>query len=229
MRRSVPPDVGSVTPLTAAFARVDSDPASEDHHASLRADRTHSLRTDRPRMWRGVYGAADGSPVQYAGSGSADDPASHESVRTEHAHPAEQVVRAPLAPSGWARMFVADRLKLCRSRRKNEGNDWATKRALALTCKLDERIVRQWCDGQKALPVAALLVLPAPLATDILTAIQDHRALTPHRRGLPMLADALARLETPVAADDRDEVLTGLLDAQRVIGERIAKLAREGR
>jgi len=159
---------------------------------------------------------------------SPSDSPGRDSLRTQPAFTDAPLIRAPLAPAGWARMFVADHLKLGLARRKDEGAEWATKRGLAATCRLDERIVRQWCNGQKALPVGALLVLPAPLATEILGAVQDHRALTPHRRGLPMLGDALARLEKPVDADDREEVMQGLSEAMQRIVARISKLATEG-
>lgn len=105
------------------------------------------------------------------------------------------------------------------------GDESLSNVAVAKACGVDERIVRRWRDGERSLPVGALLVMPATLAQRIVARLQDRRALSPHRRGLPQLRAAIERLAEPVADDDRREVLRALLDAQRRIGDVIAALA----
>lgn len=169
---------------------------------------------DAPADMQSAANCVEGAPV--------------EKVRTQQASSAALDERPPTAPGAWARQETADYFDRAIERRWNENEFWASNRALARLTKHDEKVIRQLRDGRKALPVAMLLVLPPPLVTDVLTWVQDKRALTPHRRGLPMLLGALERIERPVAAEDKDETLRALTEASRRINERIMKLAVEG-
>lgn len=127
-----------------------------------------------------------------------------------------------------ARTDRARKLDVALLARWEAGDAWASNRALSRPCGIDERVIRQWRDARKSLPVSSLLVLPAPVVAVLISWIQGKRALTPHRRGVPMLSEALGRLEERVERDDRSEVLRSLIDAQRRIGELLARLASEG-
>lgn len=192
-------------------------------------ERTNSVRTERESRCVQDAHTADASGVQRGAVGSAVDSLAADFVRTEQTPPSARASRPPLAPAGSARLAVADQLDVLVQARWDAGDAWASNRALARTCVVDEKIIRQWRDARKSLPVSALLVLPPTLVHELVTWVQDERALTPHRRGVPMLTEALDRLDAPVARDDRDEVMRSLIDAQRRISERIARLATEGR
>lgn len=224
---------------TPAHPGATRRPAEDDRAAAVRgsevqrgtatAEGTSRVRTDHSRMYPGVPTAADGSHVQYAIGANCTNPTSDEKVRTEQAAPSVRASRLPLGPTGWARVATADHFDASITARWESGEAWASNRALARPCGIDEKIVRQWRDARKALPVDSLLLLPPPLVVDVVSWVLDARALTPHHRGLPMLDDALTRIEKDVAPDDRGEVMAGLVSAQRRLTERIARLATEGR
>jgi hypothetical protein len=167
--------------------------------------------------------------VQTAHSDRTDDSTwfagSDASARTEQ----DRCSVPPLGPDGPSRVLVARIFDAAIRSRWENGADWATNQNLAgRYCKITESVIRRWRNGEKAIPLAALHVLPAPLAEDLARDVLGARSVT-LRRAMGSLREVVAKLDAPIAPSDCDEVLSGLLDAQRIIGERIAKLAREGR
>jgi len=187
-------------------------------------NRTQSVRTV-PDAQRPPFDAP--TRVQDAANDAESD--AQEFPRTKQPTSTALADRPPTGPGGWARQAAADWFDRCIERRWDANEMWASNRALAKQTKSDEKIIRQVRDGRKALSVAMLLVLPAPLVADVVSWIQDQRALTAHRRALPMLRDALDRIDQPIAAEDKGEAIAALGEAQRRIGDRILKLATEGK
>jgi hypothetical protein len=190
---------------------------------------TSSGRTERPLSCMQDAHVSDGlgnegrtpDPVQIAGIG--------ESERTERAASTSRFDAAPLGPGGSSRVLIAKLFSDAVQSRWENGADWATNENLAgRYCKNTESVVRRWRNGEKLLPLAALHVLPAPLAEDLATSVLSSRAVT-LQRTMGTLRETVARLGKPVRPEDRDEVLRGLVEAQRVIADRIAKLATEGK
>ena len=194
------------------------------HGDAVTPIRTQEVRT-APNEQRPHSGAA--SSVQ--DTANCPEPAHANSVRTQQANSTDPNDRAPTGPGGWARQAVADYFDRAIEQRWDRNEYWASNRALAKPLRADEKTVRHVRDGRKVLSVAMLLVLPAPLVFDVTSWVNDKRALSDHRRGLPLLKDALDRIEAPIAAEDRDEAMRSIADAQRRLTERMCKLATEGR
>lgn len=97
--------------------------------------------------------------------------------------------------------------------------------AVARASGIDEKHVRQWRTGEKRIPLAALLTMPPTLANAIVTWIGETRGFDRQQRALTSLATALDRVDAPVRAEDRDEVLRGLRDARDRIIARLDALA----
>lgn len=202
---------------------------SEDQRGTASAEGTQRVRTDRAGMYRDVPAAADGSRVQYAPIESRNDLAFDDSVRTERARSGGSDPERPLGPDGWARKATADHLKLTLERRMSNDEEWASNRALAPKCGVDEAVIRKWRGGEKSIPLCALLVLPVPIVKDMVALVLEKRALNSHRSGVPMLREALQRLEGDVPEADRDAVLDVLAEASAQITARLSRLARGGR
>lgn len=182
---------------------------------------TPLLRTERQDRY--VQGARDTVPSR------TDNPAEVapvvQSVRTEEVPTAP----APLGPEGASRVLVADLLNATLAERWEAGEEWASNRCIAERyCGLTESVVRRWRDGEKLVPLAALHVLPAPLAEQLARGVLKARGVT-LRQAMGSLRGAVDNIEAPVSPADRDEVLRTLVDAQRRLTERIARLATEGR
>ena len=143
--------------------------------------------------------------------------------------PARSAERGPLAPGGPARTAAADLFDALLTERWKRGDDSVSNRALAERhLKVDEKQLRQYRDGRKALPLAALLVLPVPLVEEIVARVLTERggAIT-GRRPVVQLHEALAAIDpTKIPADDRREVLNALLDAQGRIGDLVRALMK---
>lgn len=146
-------------------------------------------------------------------------------VRTERASTA----LPPLGPMGASRVLTAELLNTALAERWESGEEWASNRCIAERyCKITESVVRRWRDGEKLIPFAALHVLPAPLAEQLARGVLRARGVT-LRQAMGTLRGAVDNIDAPVAPEDRDEVMRALIDAQRRITERIARLATEGR
>lgn len=205
--------MGSIRNIRA----VTPDRVDEVHGGADPADRTQPLRTEQATK--------RDSAASFASANVAEaEP--QKFPRTDRVSSSSVDSAAPLGPEGSARKKVADHFNQSLMRRW-AGEGWASNRAIARMCGLNERVVRQWRAGDKSIPLAALLVLPSPLATELVTWIQDERALSPHRRGLPMLLDAVERLDAPVAPDEVDDLHDALWEIHARIGERIKRLSRE--
>lgn len=177
-------------------------------------NRTRTLRTERK--------ASCGEDAHIART---DDPSDYEVsltiLRTEQSSPD----RPPLGPLGEARVLTANLLHASLTKRWENGEAWASNRCVAERyCSVTESVVRRWRDGQKLIPLAALHVLPAALAQELAQGVLGKRAVSVPRT-MGALRDAVTRLEGPIAEDDREDALRGLIDAQRRISERIARLA----
>lgn len=196
--------------------------------AASAAERTQRVRTDHARTYSDVNVAADGTSVQYARTDLPGIVACPGRVRTDPASSASASTEHPLGVDGWARKAVADHLKVSLERRWANGEEWASGRSVAAKCGVDERIVRQWKTAQTAQPFDSLLVLPTSLVMDQVGFILDKRGLN-NRRGLPMLREALQKLEADVAEEDRESMLDALGEASAQITARISRLARSGR
>lgn len=105
------------------------------------------------------------------------------------------------------------------SRRWAAGDASATNRALAerhLRC--DEKTIRQWRDGRKAIPLHALLSLPTSVSREILAALTAEIPRSPDdvaRDAVVALRDALADSDR-MSPDARAELTAA---ARRLTGE----------
>ena len=187
----------------------------------------HEARTEEAVRGERTY--LNGAPV------SAQDEVDVQIPRTAHSHRCEQAYRdwtttpPSQRPLAVARGEIARAFDAFLHERWLAGDAALSNVAVARACGVDERMVRGWREGEKALPAAALLVMPVAAAQALVARVQERRILSPHRRGAAILRDALEQLEQPVSAEDRGAVLRELLDALRRINEQIAKLATEGR
>lgn len=85
--------------------------------------------------------------------------------------------------------------------------------SVARMCGVDEKIVRQWRTGDKPMPLAALLLLPSQLYSEMLGQVDAGRGRTP-KRALVQMRQALADLDGQLAHEDLDEVVRALSDLQ---------------
>ncbi len=120
-------------------------------------------------------------------------------------------------------------MKLTLERRMSNDEEWASNRAIAPKCGVDEAVIRKWRNAEKAMPFAALLVLPRPIAKDMVTFVLDRQGLNTHRKGLPMLRESLQCLEADVPEADREAMLDALADASAQLTARLSRLARNGK
>lgn len=192
-----------------------------------RGIRTHSARAeDSARAECTHLNAARASAQDHDADSVPRAERSEASLRSEAAYlNAPDSSRRPL---GSARSRVAKAFDSILHRHWLAGETAFSNVLVAKSCGVVEKQVRHWRDGERALPVAALLTLPPTIAVELVAWVQDQRALTPHRRGVPMLNDALDQIERRVDRDDRAEVVRALADAQRRIGELLVRIASEG-
>lgn len=175
-------------------------------------DRIDAVRTEQPDS----YG--DDAHMQSASNSPECRP-----VRTEQASPST----TPLAVGGQAREFTAHLLDAALSRRWEDGEEWASNRSLAGRCGNTESVVRRWRNGEKSIPLAALRVLPMPLASELARGLLADRGGV--QRPLVGLRDALERLERPVSADDLAEVKRALREARDRINARLDRFDEENK
>lgn len=190
------------------------------HGSADTLDRTSAVRTERDSSC--VHSAHVGEPVR-TGESSTEE-RDGQSVRTERTAP----LRSPLGLGGAARDFTAHLLDASLARRWEDGEEWASNRCLAdRYCGVTESVIRRWRSGEKSIPLAALRIFPVSLASELARAIVVDRGGI--QRPLVRLRESLEGIDRPVSPDDRAEVMRALIDAQRRIGERLARLATEGR
>lgn len=181
---------------------------------------------ERPSSPRAVDPLREGSTHHESGLNSAsENHCTMQSVRAERAYRDWNAVPGSSRPLNVAHDSVHKMFDELLHAHWMRGEEAYTNELLGRSCGIDEKGIRQWRDGAKRLPLAALMVLPPTIAVEIIQWISERRGLGRQQRAVTRLADSVAQLEKPVAADDRDEVLRGLIDAQRRIADRIAALA----
>lgn len=165
---------------------------------------------------------------------SSENHSNEEKVRTLHARRCEEAYQnwAATPPSQRPLAIAREHVKVTFDGLMHEhwlrGEDGLSNTAVARACGVDEKVVRDWRDARKPLPLAALLVMPVTLVSELVEFVQEQRACQ-HRRGAAMLDEAIARLERPAAPEDRAEVLRAALEGARRLNELVARLAMEGR
>jgi L-rhamnose isomerase len=93
-------------------------------------------------------------------------------------------------------MAVADLVDEILEKRWAEGDESVSNRALADKLGVDERRLREYRDGEKYLPVAALMCLPQALAEDVAEQVlAARREQQGDRRAVLALGRAVARVE----------------------------------
>lgn len=163
------------------------------HGDAAMRERTQEARTVDPARAERTY--LNGA------SATAQDPVVDEAPRTAHSLRCEQAYRDWQATPPSQRPLAVARGELARAFDAAMHAHWLAGEgafsnvAVARSCGIDERNVRQWRDGEKAMPVAALLVMPATLTNELVTLVRERRGLAVHQRGLAALAAALDQLE----------------------------------
>lgn len=177
-------------------------------------ERTSSVRTEPGSM----YDACSG-PAQDVGV--VDNSTERRSLRTEQA----PEPRLPLSVGGAARLAAADLFNAVLAERWERGDDAVSNRVLAdRYLRVDEKVVRQYRDGRKHVPLAALLVLPLPVVREVLDRLLATRGVT-EREDAATLRQVIARMRER-SPRDRAEVLRTVLEAQRQLVELAAELSR---
>ncbi len=187
--------------------------------------RTKPVRTEQPRTHQNpanpVAAVRTGESVENAPVGTIP--------RTEQVASAAVRQPGPLDLDGTARVLTARLLHDALTRHWNAREAWASNRCVAdHYCENTESVVRRWRTGEKSIPLAALHVLPITLAEELARSILKSRGVD-IRKSMSTLAEAVKAIDTPVAADDRDEVVAQLRDARDRIIARLDRLATEGK
>lgn len=184
--------------------------------------RTEPVRTERPSTY--VQGAPIGDPARTGLSSK--DSASKTNSRTEQTASTVAPQPRPLDLGGTARVLTAKVLDDALTKHWRAREAWASNRCIAdHYCENTESVVRRWRNGEKSIPLAALHVLPAPLAEHLARTILRARGVD-LRQASASLSEAVdAVVDAVVEDDDREEVVRGLLDAQNKIAARLAALA----
>lgn len=183
--------------------------------------RTEPVRTERASTC--VQGAPIAAAVRTSGSSAVS--ALETISRTEQATSTAPRKPGPLDLEGTSRVLTAKILNEALTRHWQAREAWASNRCIAEHyCENTESVVRRWRNGEKSIPLAALHVLPAALAEHLARAVLKARGVD-LRQAMGSLAEAVDAIGAPVADDERDEVVRGLLDAQNKIAARLAALA----
>lgn len=167
---------------------------------------TSSVRAE-PRSMYDACSGIDGA------ASSARNPAESRSSRAEQTtapHPA-------LSIGGRARRVAADLFHGVLTERWERGDDSVSNRVLAdRYLEVDEKLVRQYRDGRKHVPLAALVVLPVPVVRDIVDRLMTLRGVS-EREDAATLRQTIRRLRERqprdraellrVAKDARDELI----------------------
>ena len=96
--------------------------------------------------------------------------------------------------------------------------------AVARAVGVDEKTVRQWRDGEKPIPAAALSLLPGVLHDQVLAEISRMRGRA-RKRAVVMLREVVTGLRAELAHEDAREVRRAIHDAQRELLELADELA----
>lgn len=184
-------------------------------------DRTPSVRAE-PRSMYDARSGVGKTPI------AEPNHAGCRSVRAEQSPRSEPPSRLPLAVGGAARLAAADLFNAVLAERWERGDDSVSNRVLAdrFLC-VDEKQVRQYRDGRKHVPLAALFVLPPPIVQDVVDRVVVARV--GERQGLALLRKSVRALRTGLKDCDRAEALRAVHDAQRELLELAAALAAEVR
>ncbi len=188
---------------------------SAGHHGSSSPNVTPSLRAvDLPR---GSAPHIDGDPR---------NDCSLQSHRAEQAYRDWKAIPESARPLSTAHETLWKEFdRIVHARWMSDVGGAYSNEAVGRRCGIDEKGVRQWRTGAKRIPLAALMVMPQPLAVEVIQWISQRCGLGRQQRPVAALGEVLTRIEqAEVRADDRAETLRELLDAQRRIGERIAAL-----
>lgn len=140
------------------------------------------------------------------------------SVRAEEAYrdwsaapPAERPIAAGRTVAASALFTVLKEYDVSRSR-------------LADMLAIDEKTVRQWLDGSKPIPLAAIHAMPTDMATSLSEKILDARAggsRTP-KRAMASLREAVARMNfSRVSEEERAELSKLLIDVSARLNDRL--------
>lgn len=184
-------------------------------------ERTEPVRTERASTC--VQGAPIATPVR-TGNPPVDAPTKTIS-RTEQTASTASREPGPLDLDGTSRVLTATILNESLTRHWQAREAWASNRCIAEHyCGNTESVVRRWRSGEKSIPLAALHVLPVTLAEHLARSILKARGVDV-RQAMGTLAEVVATIGAPVADDEREEVVRGLLDAQNKIAARLAALA----
>jgi hypothetical protein len=97
---------------------------------------------------------------------------------------------------------------------------------LAAMLGIDEKTVRQWLDGTKPIPLAALAAMPADMATDLADELLGSRSGSPTgARAVIAVSEALERTDIARASEgERRALVKVVADVQRRLGELLAQL-----
>lgn len=162
-----------------------------------------------------MYGAGSGAEAAAATNANSAECRSSRAEQTASPHPT-------LAIGGRARRAAADLLHAVLTERWERGDDSASNRVLAdRYLEIDEKQVRQYRDGRKHVPLAALVVLPMPIVRDIVDRLLAMRGAT-EREGAVLIRRGVEALKT--STRDRAEALRVVHDAQRQLLELAAHL-----
>lgn len=148
--------------------------------------------------------------------------------RAAQAVRSEASVRAEEAYRDWSREPDVER-PLARARPTSAAALFAVLREyevsrlrLADMLGIDEKTVRQWLAGEKPIPLAAVLAMPADMGTSLLERLVDARAGGGRTvaRAVPALREAVARIDVAKATPaERLQLVKALMDVQARLGE----------
>ena len=155
------------------------------------------------------------------------EPRSDASLRSEKAA-ATYAVSRDERRSVLARVDTSRALDEALHARQVRGEEAYSNVAVARACDVDERIVREWRSGDRALPAWALRMLPHDIAREVTASIDAARVGRIDRRELPMVRPMLSRLEAQLAKEDPAVARRELEAALRMIGGMVERLKGMG-
>lgn len=101
------------------------------------------------------------------------------------------------------------------------GDDSLSNVAVGRACGVDEKIVREWRNGERPFPGAALVLLPSRLYDDVIDGIARHRGRCP-RPGHVLVRQGLDAIEAQ--APNKDERAHALIGIQCEVALRLSKV-----
>jgi hypothetical protein len=145
---------------------------------------------------------------------AAQTPRTETSIRAEVAHRDLQALPPSQRPLALARAEFARAFDSVMHNHWLAGEGAYSNVAVARACGVDEKTIRQWREGEKPFPAAALTLLPGQLFDEIMSHVAAARGRTP-RRAVVQLREALTALRVQAVHEDQHELTRALLDAQR--------------